>query len=86
MEKASSVQPVNYLFAHMLTSDSQIRGRADRPGRPEDADQEVTHKVTHKVAHEVAHDRLHRHRKESEPLLAKLEDQGFQVKRISSDI
>ncbi|KAK8088294.1 hypothetical protein PG997_003255 [Apiospora hydei] len=73
MEQAASVQPVIYLFAPMSVSASRISGRASGSGRPEDGDQDVTL------------DRLLRHRKESEPMLAKLEDQGFQVKRINSD-
>ncbi|KAK8055206.1 hypothetical protein PG993_000433 [Apiospora rasikravindrae] len=73
MEQAASVQPVIYLFAPMSVSASRISGRASGSGRPEDGDQDVTL------------DRLLRHRKESEPMLAKLEDQGFQVKRVNSD-
>lgn len=73
MESVSSVQPVIYLFAPMSVSAGRIRGRADGSGRPEDADQDVIG------------ERLDRYCKESEPLLAKLEDRGFHVKRINSD-
>ncbi|KAK6842744.1 P-loop containing nucleoside triphosphate hydrolase protein [Apiospora arundinis] len=73
MEQASSVQPVLYLFAPMSVSASRIDGRANSSGRPEDANRGIIV------------DRLHRYHKEREPLLAKLEDQGFQVKRIDSN-
>ncbi|KAK7924442.1 hypothetical protein PG985_006496 [Apiospora marii] len=73
MESASSVQPVIYLFAPLSVSASRISGRAGGSGRPEDADQDVIE------------ERLDRYRNESEPLLAKLEGQGFQIKRINSD-
>ncbi|KAK7988474.1 hypothetical protein PG989_008789 [Apiospora arundinis] len=73
MEQASSVQPVLYLFAPMSVSASRIDGRANSSGRTEDANRGIIV------------DRLHRYHKEREPLLAKLEDQGFQVKRIDSN-
>ncbi|KAK8137860.1 adenylate kinase-domain-containing protein [Apiospora sp. TS-2023a] len=73
MESASSVQPVIYLFAPLSVSASRISGRAAGSERPEDADLDIIG------------ERLYRYCKESEPLLAKLEDQGFHVKRINSD-
>lgn len=73
MKQVSAVQFVIYLSAPLEVLEERIQGRAATSGRPEDADRELTM------------ERLKRHKRESEPLLRKLDEYGLQTIHVNSD-